>query len=513
MVASKKSKGCQTCFWLVVTLLIARGATLSFLPLVDPTEGRYAVIAKEMVTSGDWITPHLWRNGELIPFLGKPPLYFWCSAACMKVFGVNEFSARLPGLLSLAVTLSLMWHILRKYAGEAVAWRAVFVLLSSVVIFVSSGVVIVDVMIMMSVAGSLLSYYAFSMEPKQTVRKHWSLLIFLMLAIGFMTKGPVAIALFAMPVLTWTAWFRRWKDLKDHAWLSGSVLFLVMVTPWFTLCEIKNPGFIRYFFIHENFLRFVTHEYGDKYGSGHEHLRGTAIWMMIVAACPWSIDIFCKLVHHRKDISFKKIFGDERLAFFLCSVLVNTLFWSLAHQLLITYLFPMVPLFAVWLAMLISRCPNLESPQDVLFKKAALIISGSIIVIFAAITPFFSQYRSTKSIIYKAGQLYPASSKLYFVRSVPYSAYFYSENKVIPHPNEIIETSIKTGLLDENTVFVAKIDDYEDIFESKHYLLSFQERYGKYVLFKIIKETQQELKGSPVFYLPISRTVQKNIGT
>lgn len=492
MASEKKNESYRFCFWLVVNLLLARCVIMLFQPLFDPTEGRYAVIAKEMVTSGDWITPHLWYHGELIPFLGKPPLYFWCSAACMKVFGANDFFTRLPGLISLAVTLVLMWHILRKYTDKTIAWRAVCILLSSVVIFVACGIVIVDVMVMMSVAGALMSYYAFSREPERAVRKRWSLLVFLMLAIGFMTKGPVAIVLFAMPVGIWTAWFGRWKDLKDHAWLSGGVLFLALVVPWFVACELKNPGFLRYFFVHENFLRFVTHKYGDKYGSGHEHIRGTAIGMMIAAACPWSIDIFYKLIRHRKSLPFKEMFVDEQLAFFLCAVLVNTLFWSLARQLLIAYLFPMVPLFAVWMAMVISRYPKLASQNDRLFTKAALIICSSTVIALAVGVPFLSQYRSSKLIIDKAGELYPASSKLYFVGRVPYSAYFYGENRIVPHDCETIETSIDNGLQDKNIVFVAKIRDYEKVFEDNRYLMSFQERHGKYVLFKIFRETQPE---------------------
>jgi 4-amino-4-deoxy-L-arabinose transferase-like glycosyltransferase len=389
-----------------------------------------------------------------------------------------------------------MWHILRKYAEETIAWRAIFILLSSAVIFVSSGIVIVDIMVMMAVAGSLLSYYAFSMESKKAIRKRWSLLVFLMLAIGFMTKGPVAIVLFAMPVLIWTAWFRRWKDLKDHAWFSGSVLFLTMVVPWFVLCEVRNPGFLRYFFVNENFLRFVIHEYGDKYGSGHAHLRGAAIWMMILAACPWSLYAFYKLIQHRKTISFHEMIIDEKSGFFLCAVLVNTLFWSLARQLLITYLFPMVPLFAVWLAMLVSQYPKLESQKEVVFKKAAFIVGGSIVILLAAITPYFSQHRSTRSVIDKASHLYPASSKLYFVRHVPYSAYFYGEHRIVPHPKETVETSIETGSLDENTVFVANIKYYDRLFENHRHLISCQERYGKYVLFRIIREIGQQPKAN-----------------
>ena len=478
-------KSCfKTCLSIVIVLLLFRCVTLSLHALSDPTEGRYALISKEIVTSGNWVTPHIRRDGQLIPFLGKPPLYFWSAAACIKVFGVSEFSVRLPGFLSLVVTLFLMWKVLARYADQTIAWRSVFMLVSSVVIFVSSGIVIVDVMVMMSVAGALLGYYAFMMEPEASVRKRWSLLIFVMLSIGFMTKGPVTLVLFGLPVLVWTGWFRRWRDLKDHAWIWGSVLFLIMTVPWFVLCEKENPGFLRYFFVNENFLRFVIHEYGDKYGSGHEHIRGTAIWMMVVAACPWSFYAFYKLIQHRKQISFKAVLCQEELAFFLCVVVVNTLFWSLARQLLISYLFPMVPLFAVWLAMLVSKYPVLKPNKDTLFKNNACIIVISVVTVFVFISTYMNGRRSTKLVIDQAIESYP-TCRVYFLRQVPFSAYFYGGDKVIPHPKELVGESVRKGLMGNDTVFVAKLRYYERLFEHHPYRVSFKERYGEYVIFEI----------------------------
>jgi len=462
-------------------LLAARCVVLCFSPLTDPTEGRYAVIAKEMVVSGDWVTPHLWMDGRCVPFLGKPPLYFWAAAACMKLFGINEFSARLPGVISFALTLLVIGVVLGKYMTQEIAWRAVFLCLSSVVLFVSSGIVIVDILLTMCITGALLGYYAFCRESNPAVQKRWSLLVFVMLGLGFMTKGPVAIVLFGLPVLLWTVWFRRWKEVLAQEWYWGITLFAVIVIPWFFLVEERNPGFLRYFFVNENFLRFTVHQYGDRYGSGHEHLRGAALWMMLLAAAPWSFYALYRGFQHRKQHLVKAILHDEELAFFLGVVVVNTLFWCLARQLLMTYLYAMVPVFAVGLSILMARYPQWTPPKDPLFKKTALII-GFALIIGIPLFPLWS-HRSAKNIVEKASEIsknQPAS--LYFIRRVPYSAYFYGNETVIPHPDETVEAGLVEN---KQRLYAAEKKYYNELPKEISRTIDVLSQDGVYVLFRL----------------------------
>jgi 4-amino-4-deoxy-L-arabinose transferase-like glycosyltransferase len=478
---------CKGCLWWIVSLLIARCIALPFLPLADPTEGRYAVIAKEMVNSGDWVTPYLWMDGQRVPFLGKPPLYFWCSAACMKVFGINEFSARLPGVISFAITLLIIGSILCKYKTPTIAWRAVFLCLSCVVLLVSSGIVIVDMLVTMCVTGAIFGYYAFCRESDAAIRKRWSLLVFGMLGLGFMTKGPVAVALFVLPVLIWTVWFRRWKEVLGQEWYWGITLFAIIVFPWFILAEERNPGFIRYFFVNENFLRFIVHNYGDKYGSGHDYMRGSAIWMMLLAAAPWSFYAMYQLLRQRKPLPLKEIIRSEELAFFLCIVIVNTLFWSMARQLLITYLFAMVPAFMAWLSILMSRYPALTPSKDPLFKKTAIVI-GFVTIIGILVFPCLLE-RSTKDVIEKANELSEGRKfTMYFVKHVPYSAYFYGDSIVVAHPDETVEASISHGDKEEHWVYAAENKYYKQLSQDMHQNILVMAYNKRFTLFRLTME-------------------------
>lgn len=400
----------------------------------------------------------------------------------MKLFGINEFSARLPGVLSFAITLLIVWSVLRHYTTEEIARRAVFLMLSSAVLFVVCGFVIVDLMVTMEVTGALFSYFAFTRENRPDVRARWSLLIFFMLALGFITKGPVTLVLFSLPILLWTLWFRQWHDIVDQNWYWGITLFAVITIPWFILAEQKNPGFLRYFFINENFLRFVTHEYGDKYGAGHEHVRGTALWMMLAAAVPWSIYILFRLFQERKRLPIKEAILCKEAAFFLCVFVANTLFWSMARQLLIAYLYPAVPAFAAWLSILISRNSRLSPGHDPLFRKTSLTICIGVIFAIPASVPLWS-YQSTKSIIEKAHTLSSDETyTLYFVRRIPYSAYFYSNN-IIAHPTESLEESMNYSLENTRTFYIAEKKYWIKLPDSYRQKVSILSQEKKYILF------------------------------
>ena len=93
---------------LVFAVAVARLIMLGSYPLMDTTEARYGDIGRMMAESGDWITPWF-RPG--VPFWGKPPLSFWCTALSFKLFGVNEFTARLPHWILGVLGGWLVWDL------------------------------------------------------------------------------------------------------------------------------------------------------------------------------------------------------------------------------------------------------------------------------------------------------------------------------------------------------------------------------------------------------------------
>lgn len=474
----------------VCFLLAARCVCTFFIPLADPTEGRYATISKQMAQSGDWLTPQIMINGEMIPFEGKPPLFFWIDALSIKLLGANEFAARLPNMMFFAFSLGFMWLILKSYQDAATAWRAVFFTISSVVLFIAAGLVIVDILLMATISGSLLAHYAFLMETNQRIRKIWSLTVFVMLAAGFMTKGPVAILLFAMPLCLWTAYNRDWKMLKEYKWFTGALLFLILTVPWFALSEIKHPGFCKYFFVNENFLRFISHDYGDKYGNGHLHIRGTAILMMIAAACPWSIIAIYLLIKKRQTAAISSLLKDGKDSFLLIAVLSTTLFWAMARQLLITYMFPMVPIFSAWLAIYIRKLSNIEKKEYPLFNSHAVSICLITVLCMTAASPVISRCKSAKGIIEIAEDMIEAPSGIYFLRTTPYSAYFYASDKIIRHKEIPVEKSIEIASknTDRNIVYIVRTKYLDRLPACGKKNICVLRKFGNYTMFQTFSQ-------------------------
>src|ERR1700676_2522940 len=104
---------------IVATLYVCYFSHLGAIGFVGPDEPRYAWIARDMVETGDWVTPRLYGK----PWFEKPPLFYWGAALSFKLFGVSEAAARLPSAISaLLATLALAWLALRLYGAETARW-------------------------------------------------------------------------------------------------------------------------------------------------------------------------------------------------------------------------------------------------------------------------------------------------------------------------------------------------------------------------------------------------------
>jgi len=430
--------------WAIIALataLAARVATMALLPVTDSTEGRYAQVSQEMASTGDWVTPRVWMNEQHLPFLGKPPLYFWAAAGTMRLLGENEFAARLPSLLAVLALLGLLYVVMERYAGTGTGLLSVTVTASCGAVFSLGGSVATDMLLCTCVAGSLLGYFAFIHEDTRRGKRRWSLLVFGLLALGFLTKGPVALVLFGLPVLFWTIRWQQWRPLREHRWLVGGTLFLILVVPWFTLCERHNPGFLKYFFLNENLLRFLTHDYGDVYGSGHQYPRGSALMMAFVMGAPWTLYALVHFMRVGRAKVRMLVWSDPSANFLFLGATVGVLFWCLARQLLFTYLLPMVPLFAAWLVWSVRN--DAAARRRMLAAACALLAVLSVGILIA--TPFLNTTRSTRGIValahdYAARHAY--EGPLVFARKTPYSALFYGRGWVTPHPNESLHESL-----------------------------------------------------------------------
>ncbi len=175
----------------IVSFLLFSFLTWDF-PLISPDEPRYAETAREMLSSGNFITPYL--NG--IPRLAKPILFYWLEAISMKIFGVNEFATRLPSVISASalVSLSFLFGYINRF-GILTG----IITMTSIAVFLSSKLAITDMLLNFFICSSLVFFYlSFDQETNKKalgkiVLNYWLIISFVCMGFGFLTKGPVAI--------------------------------------------------------------------------------------------------------------------------------------------------------------------------------------------------------------------------------------------------------------------------------------------------------------------------------
>lgn len=425
--------------WFTLGLVaLLRLLTLGLYPLTDTTEARYAEVARKMAELGDWVTP--WYDYG-VPFWAKPPLSTWLTAASIECFGVNEFAARLPYFLLAALIAWLTWQWLAKRSRRE-AVLAVSLLSGTLVFFVASAAVMTDLAMVVGTTLAMRGFWAAFESPSPLAQvssrmpaQVW--LLFVGLGIGLLAKGPVAVVLTALPIGLWVLLTGNlaaaWKKIP---WLKGTLLTLLIAAPWYALAELKTPGFLDYFFIGEHFKRFtVTGWAGDKYGTAHASVRGT-IWLYALAAClPWTL-LLPLLAFGRRAAQLKAgmQLGNtspqakalrQRSLYLLAWALAPCVFFTIAGNILWTYVLPALPAFAAlaaaWLAL------------DVRRQRVDAVVSGGLLAMALLVGGFFvkeqlqGSWKSAKAVVAAHQMQSLGTEPVFFIGDLPYSASFYSQ--------------------------------------------------------------------------------------
>lgn len=426
--------------YLLCVLAILRLFLNILVPLMDPSEARYALICKIMAESGNYLEPKLIHDGVLMNFEGKPPLCFQAGAVACRIFGVNLFAVRLPSFLFAAGLLAALYGAIRRTRGENVAQLAVLLTLSSPVFFLYAGQCMTDMALAFCVCSAVFAYMVFDHETVRRNKKLASIGFFAALGVGMLVKGPVAIVLAGMPVFLFVLLGNRWRDLKNHAWFLGFAVFFLIAAPWYVLMQRANPDFLYYFFVNENFKRFLFKEYGDQYGAGRETFRGMALIWFLLSNLPAVLLVLFPACSREGRGKLARLWRKSVLAdnLPLLGFLAITLFWCLTSRVLITYVLPTVPLFSLWLADSLTGWKFADRDG---FRK---LLRAGLPVIWCIVGMVFSMFwiAAERWIDKMPGDFFRETAALvqdgdfYFYREVPYSAYFHLGSRVIPHADE-----------------------------------------------------------------------------
>ncbi|HOV89391.1 MAG TPA: glycosyltransferase family 39 protein [Syntrophorhabdaceae bacterium] len=292
--------------------------------LKDPDEGRYAEIPREMVESGDLIVPRL----NYVRYFEKPPLFYWTVAGFYSVFGINEWSFRIPCALSAFFLVFLLYVFSKRWFGEKIAFFSSLILASSFGFFSMARIVTLDMFFTLWLSCSLFSFYGFYREKKP----FYIYLFYICLALATLTKGIVVIVLMLITIFIFLLTEKKLSFLKEIKPLGGAAIYLAITLPWFIIISVKEREFFYFFFIDQHFLRFFT--------SKHKRTGNILYFFPVLfgGLFPWSFFLPRAILN---------LWKREGLRLFLIWSFVVFAFFSVSGSKLLPYILPIFPSLAL----------------------------------------------------------------------------------------------------------------------------------------------------------------------
>lgn len=227
-------------------------AALMFLPMLgsygimDPSDGLYTEGAREMLESGNFLTPSF----NYVPFLEKPILVYWLMICSFKLFGVSEFSARLPAALAAIETCCFVYLIGKEFLPRRAAFLGAVVLMSNLLFAVVGHLALTDMELTCFATVAILSFFQASCSSAESGRKYLVLAYF-SIALTVLLKGPVMIVLCAIALLSNQLIMRVVSagehETFEHFFLRhrpilGAMIILIVAAPWFLTENLATHG-------------------------------------------------------------------------------------------------------------------------------------------------------------------------------------------------------------------------------------------------------------------------------
>lgn len=417
--------------WLLALILLLRLASLATIPLTDHTEARYAEIARLMVQTGDWISPHV-TPSEV--FWAKPPLSTWGQALTMTVFGVSEWAARLPAVGWAVLTLWALAWLLRGSLSRLQILVALLLLALSPLFFISAGAAMTDATLAACVMAVQAAWWRV-VQSEGRARLQAGRFLGLAMALALLTKGPAAALLALLPVFMHAAWRHHGAPMKavlrdPWVWL----LCLGVSLPWYIAAELKTPGFISYFVLGEHVMRFLQPGWtGDRYGFAHAQPLGIIWPYTALAGLPSVLVLLIGLLAMRlrggagAGMARFKGAGSDLAIYALCIALAPLLIFSFARNLIWTYAMTALPGLAI-----LASC---ALPEQAWRNRWAI---WAVAVLMAVYTwafffklPTLGAQHSEKPLIAAFERACGGQNcKLSYIAKPPYSAYFYTAGRL-----------------------------------------------------------------------------------
>jgi 4-amino-4-deoxy-L-arabinose transferase-like glycosyltransferase len=335
----------------------------------------HASTTKDMVLSGDWITPTF--NGK--NFYDKPILYNWFAALSFMILGFTEFAARLPAALQGFGCVMITYLLGRLMFGPMVGFLGGVILATSPEYVILSRVVVHDISLAFFVTLSLFFFYLGFTRARY--RKTYFLLSYTASGFAVLAKGPLGVALPGLIVGLFLALKGKLRFLKEMRLGWGTLVFLVVTAPWYVLISLKNSDYAGYFFLQQNLQNFFSSELG------HPKPFYYYIPILLGGFFPWSFFLPLALIRVLR-VRLKAV--DDRALFLVVWFGAIFLFFSVASSKLPPYILPSFPAAALLVGVLwhdLLSAPTVQLGKGFLYSFVPIVVILSLALVYILIIP------------------------------------------------------------------------------------------------------------------------------
>jgi len=499
--------------------------------LWDVDEGMHAVMSKNILLNGDWVTPTF--NGE--NFYDKPILFNWLGAICFLLFGFNEFAARLPATIFGTAGVLVTYYMGRKMFGPRIGLLGGVILAASAEYILLSRVVVHDIALTSFTTLALCFFYFGLVDEAR--RKRYLLLFWVAAGFAVLAKGPLGLVLPGLVIGVFLLSTRRLSLIKDMQIGWGLLILLAVAGPWYIAISLRNPDYLRYFILEKNLGSFSssnTHHAGPIYfyfralsfgllpwvtfvplatiGAIRNRDRGPADAVLFLLIWAGSIFAFFSLATAKLESYILPIFPAVALllALYWYDALTGPsparrrgLLWSwsplvglMVAAVLYLWLVPPTSLQAkagldpprvygfIWTvaALVILVFVLLWIKKSVAAMVTIVVLTGTAMALFnLVLAPPVGPYRATKELGLRLDQRLPPGDKYVFYQRIRDSAMFYTDREAVllEKPADIQELlqseKREYCILDERRL--KELDGLQDLFfildqDGNKYLIS-----------------------------------------
>lgn len=315
--------------------------------LIGADEPRYAQVAREMLDRHDWVTPVL--NGK--PWLEKPPLYYWQAMLVYSVIGISDVTARVPSALDATLLVIAVYLFFRRFR-RGVEIDAALITASCAGIVGYARAASTDMPLAASFGIGMLAWWAW----RESGKRKYLALFYLLIGLGTLAKGPVAPFLTAVVIVLFAMAIREYRLIAKTMWVPGILLFLAVSLPWYIAVDLRNPQFFREFIVEHNLARFSTNLYH------HPEPFWYYVPVTALALVPWIVLVIAAFVApvrawwpERKAQTEKQDLELQFNLFACCWLIVPVIFFSCSQSKLPGYILPAIPAGAILLSDYLRR--------------------------------------------------------------------------------------------------------------------------------------------------------------